>query len=134
MSRIIRAVFNLAILGGDANARCMGDSVHGAGHALLFRLANPERVFIAARCLTIASGVAMLVALAALAWRHFGPLRAVAGVAAVAFDTTTLGQFSLVSTDALVTAALICRRAVLDWRMRQPSITRSNPTNTWPKT
>ena len=103
----------------------MGDPVHEAGHAWLFRQADPERVLFAARCLAIVLGVGMLVGIAALAWRHFGPLGAFAGVAAAACDPTVLGHFSLVSTDALVAAAVIGCLAALDWWSAGPSPVRA---------
>jgi len=103
----------------------MGDPVHKAAHAWLFQQADPAGVLFGARCMTIAIGVTMLVALAALAWRHFGPLAAVAGVAAVACDPTALGHFSLVSTDALVAATVISCFAVLDFWSRGPSVGRA---------
>ncbi len=100
----------------------MGNPVHEAAHAWLFRQADPERIVFAARCMTIALGTAMLGGLAALAWRHFGPLAAVAAVAAVACDPTALGHFSLVSTDALVAAAVIGCLTMLDWWSRRPGV------------
>lgn len=45
----------------------MGDPVHEAAHAWLFQQADPVGVLFGARCMTIAIGVTMLVALAALA-------------------------------------------------------------------
>lgn len=102
-----------------------GRDAHELGHHWLHRTATLDRVLFACRSMTIAVGVAMIAAASMLAGRVGGPLAASLTAVLIAFDPNLLAHFSLVSPDALLTAAFVFAALALDAFLDRPTLLRA---------
>lgn len=99
----------------------MGLNSDFAGHLFIFGSPDPELMVLASRYSTILVGIVMLIVAAWLANQLYGKPAGLFTLSLLAFDPNLIAHFSLISTDALLTATTVIFLATLHTMILAPT-------------